>query len=116
MLEEVKTGKTSLREAEKIVGKARRPRSNGLATGLAPGQWVDPPKPKPDSTLATRLIDGVNKGRGLLDLAKEVQEKELDLDEETIRALKARLDSEATARRKLSKALKAVLDRRNDTT
>lgn len=83
-----------------------------------PGQWVERKKqtPKP-TTIGSRIQRAVNKGRGYVEVAEEIQEKQVydepvDLDDEAIHALRLRLHAEVIARRKLSLALKKELDRR----
>jgi len=81
-------------------------------TPLMPGQWIEPRRPKPEPTLAQRLVDAINKGRHLAELAAEVQALDLDLTDHTIAVLRDRLAREIAERQDLSRALQAVSDRR----
>jgi hypothetical protein len=106
----------TVRDAKRRADRRAKEKAK-LATGLGPGQWIEPPAPpKPTVTLGSRLVDGISKGRGLEKLAVEIQESDLDLDAETIVALRKRLRAEIRERRQLDAALKGVLDKRKATT
>ncbi len=53
------------------------PRKSGLAAGLGPGQWTEPPTPKVKKTLTQRLVDGIGKGDRLGKLAAETDGQDL---------------------------------------
>jgi hypothetical protein len=89
-----------------------------LTTGLLPGQWIDRPKPKLVPTLTQRVCDAISKGKGrdMVGVANEIRldREDLDLTDDTIKALRQRLSDEINQRQKLNAALKDVLDKRTE--
>lgn len=104
---------TPAHEAVKTAKKRAKRKEHSLASGLGPGQWIEPPPPPmPEPTLSRRLVDGIGKGQGLEQLAAEIQDGTLDLDTETVFVLRNRLQEEIAARKTLKDALDQEIERR----
>jgi hypothetical protein len=75
---------------------------------LAPGARIAPPPPPADNSLTARLHRAVQTGNNLVGIAAEIEANgDLDLDDNTIKAVIARLQGERSTRARLIKALRA---------
>ena len=112
--ETLKQPRAKVDPAHKAVkqAKARAARKPVLAAGLGPGQWVEPPAPKVEVTLTSRLIEGINKGQSIGKLAAEITDQNLDLDVSTIYVLRNRMRDEIKVREAMKEALNQQIEKR----
>jgi hypothetical protein len=117
VLEEVKTGKISLKKAEDKVKKSRRPVPNPNVH--IPGQVVQAPRPpRQIPALQDRLyktIQSFPDERTAKALAREIQTENLDLPQDAIRKLTDHLKESGRGRTALARGLIALANRDNRT-
>jgi hypothetical protein len=68
-------------------------------------------KAKREPTLTQRVVSAISKGRGMAQVAEEIDEDQ-DLDDDTIEKVRQRLSDEIKERQQLNRALESVLDKR----